>query len=188
MPVVRRWLLEVDGHYGFLFGNGVIARFLELYYEGTNEPTPAKAVWVLVRGILSALVNGPYVQRLLAPYAGTVEVDGRVWPGDRWMMIGAGTADDIGIGFRPFWKALRHPGRMHVVGTSSLRPMTLVRELPRIRLARQVEGDGFVDDVAQQVVLRADAPIGYMIDGDFYRGGQVLTVRIGPQVDFVVPE
>jgi hypothetical protein len=58
MPTVRRTLLEVDGQqYGFLFGNGLIARFLEVYYEG-GEPTPAKAVWLLLRASCSAAVGG----------------------------------------------------------------------------------------------------------------------------------
>ena len=37
LPTTRRWLLGVDHqHYGFLFGVGLFARFLEVYYEGSE--------------------------------------------------------------------------------------------------------------------------------------------------------
>jgi diacylglycerol kinase (ATP) len=188
MPTVRRNLLDVDGQqYGFLFGNGLIARFLEVYYEG-GEPTPVKAVWLLIRASLSAAVGGKLIQRLTTPYVGSVEVGGQRWEPTRYLTVAAGTVDDIGVGFRPFWKAPRHPGSMHALGIATLNAMDVVRELPRIYRAKQVQHPDFLDEVCQELVLRSEEPISYMVDGDFHRGGQVLTVRIGPPVDFVVPE
>jgi diacylglycerol kinase (ATP) len=188
LPTARRWTLEVDGsQYGFLFGNGLIARFLEVYYEG-SEPTPTKAAWLLLRAVSSAFVGGPLIRRLLTPYDGEVELDGVRWPANRWMAVSAGTSHDIGIGFRPFWKALTHPEHMHAFGVATLNPVSIVRELPRIYLARQVLGDDMYDGVARKLVLRSSVPIDYMVDGDFHKGGTELVVRTGPAVDFVVPE
>lgn len=188
MPTTRRWLLEVDrSQYGFLFGNGLIARFLEVYYEG-SAPTPAKAVWLLVRACFSAMVGGKLIRRLTIPFTGTVDVDGVRWASERYLTVAAGTVDDIGVGFRPFWKCLSHPERMHAVGIASTNPMVAVRELPRIYRGRQVRSAEFVDDVGSELILRSEEPISYMIDGDFHRGGQTLSVRTGPPVDFVLPE
>lgn len=187
LATARRWLLAVDGtQYGFLFGNGLIARFLEEYYEGT-DPTPAKAVWLLVRACLSAAVGGPLIRRLLAPYVGTATIDGREWRCDRWMTVAAGTSDDIGVGFRPFYRCLTHPGRMHAIGVGTLNAMALVRELPRVYTARPMAGDDMYADVGTRLVLRSAEPIAYMLDGDFHRGGTEVVVTIGPPVDFVLP-
>ena len=42
LVVRRRSVLEVDGrHHGMLFGVGIIARWLEVYYEGA-QPSPAR--------------------------------------------------------------------------------------------------------------------------------------------------
>ncbi len=188
MPTMRRWTLEVDGaEYGFLFGNGLIARFLEVYYEG-SEPSPAKAAWLLFRAALSAMVGGTFIQRLMAPYVGEASLDGNSWAGQTWVTIAAGTVDDIGLGFRPFYKAPVHPGRMHVIGLQGTNPMGIVRELPRIYRARPLAGEDWREDVCLELVLRANEPISYMMDGDFHRGGETLTLRTGPSVDFVVPE
>jgi diacylglycerol kinase (ATP) len=184
----RRWLVGVDGtQYGVLFGNGLIARFLEEYYA-YGDPTPVRAGWLLFRTACSALVGGALIQRLMTPFVGTAVVDGVSWPSPRYMTVAAGTCDDLGLGFRLFWKALYHPKKMHVVGISTMNPVTIVMELPRIWRARQVEGEGFQDDVASELVLRSNEPITYMVDGDFHRGGTELVVRVGPHVDFIVPE
>ena len=58
-------------HYGFLFGVGLFARFLEVYYEG-SEPGPAKAAWLMCRAACSSLVGGRLIRRIMAPYEGSV--------------------------------------------------------------------------------------------------------------------
>jgi diacylglycerol kinase family enzyme len=183
----RRWMLEVDGRqYGFLFGNGLIARFLEAYYEG-GDPSPKKAFLLLLRASASAAVMGPFIRKLTAPFVGRVELDGVAWPEKPWMTVGAGTVDDIGLGFRPFFLSSRHPGRMHAMGCGTT-PFGLVKELPRIYRAREPLSEDIHNDVCSELVLRAEEPIGFMVDGDFHRGGQVVTIRVGPPVDFILPE
>lgn len=187
MPLKRRWLMCVDGdQYGFLFGTGVIARFLEAYYE-SEDPSPWSAAWLLARAVASAVVGGPLIRRLTEPLTARVETDGEGWLDGPYMTVAAGTADDIGLGFRPFFRAPSHPGYMHAVAASP-RPMDVVRELPGIYLARPRDPSRMPELVCQRLELRADKPISYMIDGDFHRAGQVLTVAMGPPVDFIIPD
>ncbi len=81
---VRRWLLRIDGdRYGFLFGNGIVARFLELYYE-KPDPTPFDAGWLLARGVASTVVGGPLIRQLTRRFDGEVVVDGVAWPTAGW--------------------------------------------------------------------------------------------------------
>ena len=188
MPTVRRSLLEINGtDYGFLFGNGVISQFLEPYYEGGNA-TPLKAVILMVRGIFSSIFGGSFAKRITQPFVGEVTLDGHPWPSNRWMLLAAGTVDDIGFGFRPFWQATLHPGTMHVIGTFGESPMAIVKELWRIFRAQPIEGHEWHDDLGRELVLRSDRPITYMVDGDFHRGGTELRLKVGPPVDFIIPE
>ena len=106
VPTVTRRILRivVDGgppHYGFLSGNGIVARFLELYYDHP-EPSPRTAAWLLMRGACSALVRGSLAARLTRPYIGRVEIDGEVREGQRWLAVVLGTVEELGLRFRVF--------------------------------------------------------------------------------------
>ena len=183
---VTRNLMVVDGRQvGFLFGNGLVSNFLEAYYEG-SEPSPAKAAMLLARGILSVFVQGPLIQRLMRPVRCTVEVDGERWPQTEWTSVIAGTVDDIGLRFRPFHRAPEYPGHLHALGFACS-ALQIVGLLPKIRLARPLNHPGVQEAVAKRLVIEADEPIAYMLDGDFHRGGQRLEVEVGPRVELVLP-
>ncbi len=186
LAVAERTALRVDGdQIGFLFGNGLIAQFLEAWYA-SPEPTPGSAVWLLVRAVLSAMVNGPLIQRLMRPWPGTVEADGEAWASTSYLTVTAGGVDDIGVGFRPFYRCLAHPGHMHALGITAT-PWAVSRELWRIWRAMPMRHAERHEALAKRLVLRGETPISYMIDGDFHRAGTELVVEAGPRVRFWLP-
>lgn len=185
LRTVQRNLLVVDGEQvGFLFGNGLLSNFLEVYYEG-SEPSPAKAVWVLTKAICSTLVQGALAQRITRPVMCRVTVDGEVWPDRPWMTVAAGTVDDIGVGFRPFYMAPQYPGYFHAVGLGCTAGQ-FIPELPRIYRGQELKHPHIESQLGQSMVIEADEPLAYMLDGDFHRGGQRLEVRVGPSVRLLV--
>ncbi len=185
LAVVRRNLLEVEGQVGFLFGNGVISRFLEIYYEG-SPPSPWKAARLLLQGIASVLVGGKLARRLTAHVRCRVTLDGELWDRPSWLAVAAGTVDDIGLRFRPFRRVPFHPDTLEVVGAAcSL--TALAGQLPRFRFALPPSHPDILDGLGRELVLEADEPQSYMVDGDFHRGGQRLVVRVGPRVEIVRP-
>lgn len=189
LPHTARSLLVADGgdgpQLGFLFGNGVISNYLHAYYEG-SEPTPAKALWVLARGVLSSFVNGAAFRRLVAPAEVRVEVDGGTWAPERYVAVGAGTVDDIGFRFRPFFRAPSAPGRIHLLGIACP-PFSFVLELPRIWLAKPTRHPDIHTALTPGFTLRSAGPIDFMVDGDFHRGGREVVVTAGPTVRFLLP-
>jgi len=187
-PVVTRSLLRVDSEppqYGFLFGNGLISNFLAVYYEG-SEPSPAKAAWILARGVLSGFVQGALIRRLMARVRLQVGLDGEELPARDYLAIGAGTVDDIGLRFRPFHDAPSHPGRLHLLAIACS-PLAFILQLPRIWLARPTRHPDIRPALVRRARLEADEPIAFMVDGDFHQGGRVLELSAGPTVRFVVP-
>ena len=182
--IVERNLLVVDGEQaGFLFGNGLISSFLEAYYEG-GDASPWKGVKVFLHTVASALVGGAFIRRLVKPVRVKVRVDGVLWPMEEYIAVAAGTVADIGIGFRPFYAAPNHPDHMHAVGYGCT-IMDLVRALPRVRLAKSPNNPNILEAMTRRMTLEADEPIPYMVDGDFHRGGQLVTVETGPRVKFI---
>jgi diacylglycerol kinase family enzyme len=189
MPWTERSILRIEGgekpEYGFLFGNGLLGNFLREHYAAPN-PSPFTAALLLTRAVCSAAVNGPLIQRLSAPTECEVEVDGGRWPAQRFLTVTMGTVDDIGFGFRPFYEALRHPGRMHALGFAC-DALGVVKCLPRIRLAQPIRSPDVYSAVPERVVLRSPAPMPFMVDGDFHPAGQTLTVTVGPRIRFLLP-
>jgi hypothetical protein len=100
--------------------------------------------------------------------------------------VGAGTVDDIGFRFRPFFEALRQPGRIHALGIACP-PLSFVFELPRIWLARPVAHPDIRSVTTTHLHMRSERPIAYMVDGDFCTGGAELDLRIGPPVELLLP-
>jgi diacylglycerol kinase (ATP) len=185
---VERNLLRVSGEvpqYGFLFGNGLISNYLEVYYEG-SEPSPTKAAMVLARGILSACVGGALIQRLTRRAEVEVTAGDEVWPWKDYLTVAAGTADNVGLGFKPFFQASRHPGHLHALGIACTAPQFIL-ELPRVRLGRPLQSPDVGQAVVTRLLLRADRPIAYMVDGDFHVGGQSLEVTVGPRLRLLIP-
>jgi diacylglycerol kinase family enzyme len=179
--------VAVEGHrdhYGFLFGNGIIAGFLEAYYEG-GTPTPAKAAAVLGRGIFSVFVDGPYVQRLLKPFHGELTLDGNTWPAQPWTAVAVGTVEQIGLGFQPFRLVTSQPGHMHVVGIGGS-VTDLARELPRIYRGRPLQRPHNRETACRELVIDGDQDQTYMIDGDFHRGNRRVTLTALDTIDFIL--
>lgn len=189
LPYVERNLLSVPGEktqYGFLFGNGLISNFLELYYEG-SEPSPQKAAALLAQGCFSTAVGGELGKRLMRPLEVEIEVNGETWAPRPYLTVAAGTVDDIGLRFRPFPDAPRTPGHLQLLALGCS-PWQFVQHLPRVRMALPMEAPNSSSVVTQGFRLRSSTPIGYMIDGDFHVGGTELEVRIGPRLKMVVLE
>lgn len=183
MPLTERNLVVVDDNAGFIFGNGLISRYLEAYYAG-SEPTPAKAAWILAKAVGSALVQGPFIRHLAAPIQAEVRLDGVLWPSLPWRTIGVATVDDIGLGFRPFHQVVQHPGTLQAVGFGCP-PLRFARALPTVYRGRPVDDPAVISGLGKELVIQTEGPQSYMIDGDFHQGGQRIVVRLGPRVRLV---
>lgn len=181
-----RYLMKIDGQrYGFLWGNGVFSNYLELFYEG-GEPTPAKAAAVLGRGVASALFGGTTIERIMRPFVGQALFDGQPLEGDRFVSVAAGTVEQVGLGFSPFSGSVKVPGKIHAVALRS-GSLGVVRELPRVWMARPLGEAENTDALVARIELIAPGRIPYMLDGDLYEGADRLVVEIGPSVEMVVP-
>src|SRR5262245_3516648 len=102
--VIERELLRIGDSVGFLFGTGAIANYLRLYYA-TRRPGPVTAGLVLARGIGSALLGGRFGRSLAERWRGQVTADGSCWGPRDYLAVGAACIDQIGLGFKPFYRA-----------------------------------------------------------------------------------
>lgn len=189
LPLAERYALKIEGgeqpEYGFLFGNGLLSNFLEEHYT-YSDPSPWTAAWLLTRAAASALVGGPLIQRIQRPAECEVTVDGVRWPARSYLTVAIGSVDDIGLGFRPFFESLRHPGRFHALGFAC-NAVSVVKALPRIRMGLPIDSPEIYSAIPQRAEIQSERASPFMVDGDFHPAGQSVTVSVGPKVRFVLP-
>jgi diacylglycerol kinase (ATP) len=181
LDIFEREILQVGDRYGFIFGNGVIYNFLHEYY-GTGRPSPAVAARLVARGALSTMVSGPLAERLYRRFRARVVVDGDVWAREDFATVAASVVEQIGLGFRPFYRI--QPGTFAVLGVHAS-ALGFVSELGRIFAGRPMRRDKVIDAVAREVLFESETSLEYTIDGDTYVGEGQLTLRMGPRLRFV---
>lgn len=181
---VERHVMRIGNHYGFIFGTGAIYGFISDY----NKAEVRNAVWaakVLARASANVAADRPtpVAQR----WEGKVTVDGtEVFPDRDYLAIGAGTVDQIGLGFRPFYRSDHAPGTFHILGiyTSA---MGFVKKLPDVWHARPMGPDHTYDRIAQRAVIEArEGVVRYVCDGDVHDHEGPLTIEAGPRVRILV--
>jgi diacylglycerol kinase (ATP) len=173
-------------HYGFIFGTGVVYGYIAEYYRG-GEPSPLVAAKTLAHGIGSTLVRGEMIRRMAAPFRGSVSLDdGTTWEERDYLSVAAGTIDQIGLAFRPFYRWAERPDAFHLLGIFAS-PFQFVCDLPRIRDARPMRPGRTYEATPSHATIRAaERTVRYMIDGDLHETEGEIELSIGPRVKIVL--
>lgn len=181
----RRWPLRVgEARYGYLFGTGIIPRYIEAY-EHEKEQSPKQAALTLLHLASAAFVGG--AGDFYAKERMDVVVDGRPLPLKEWLVVAAGAVDDMGLGFRPFAGLLDAPGKLGIYATAS-RPHRFVMDLLPFRLGRKANHSLAFQHLAEELRLVAETPVHYNLDGELEVGPSTLVVRSGPPLTFLLPK
>jgi diacylglycerol kinase family enzyme len=183
---LRRRCLRIGDTLGFIFGNGLMANFLTEYY-GTGRYGPARAAWLLLRGLGSALVGGPFVRRLFKRFEGTIRVDGQLLDRTVFVGIGAATVREVGLGFKLNHRADDDPERFGVLAIHGA-PLSLIPDFWSVHAGRGIAARRAFSGVASALeVIPQAASMTYTIDGDLYRGEGPLSISVGPTITFLKP-
>jgi len=186
LPLVSRRCLRVGDVHGFVFGNGFIAGFLDEYYAGGGYG-PRRALWVLMRTFLSALVGGATARRVFRVFRGRVLVDGQALPDTAVSAISAGTVREVGMGFKLNHRADEDPDRFSVLAIRA-GALALGLDLGRVRRGLGIAPSRAWSGLGAHVRLEpADDDSAYTIDGDLYRARGPFEIVAGPRLDFVRP-
>jgi diacylglycerol kinase family enzyme len=181
LDAVEHQLVEVNGSdYGFMVGAGTPVEFLRLYY-GLPRQGAGPAARLLLALTASVLSGGVLARQLFAPIAASLHCDDVRVPFDAYTVVYASTIEDIGLGFRPTYRARERPGHVHVFA-GPLGSREFVRCLPAIKRGRPTHSPHVHDALARAVAVEFRQPTFYMIDGDIMDPTTRLTVEPGPVV------
>ena len=176
-------LMKVNGDYGFIWGCGVIYRFMEAYYN-RGAPSPWSAGWTLTRSIVSALRNGPFASRMFRRFDASVAVNGKKWAFRNYSAIYAGSVAELGLNFRVFHYA-RTPGKFHTIGFS-LPPRHVLPYVPFMFLGKESGSPDLLEESADEMHVEVAEPISYTIDGDMYPPASRFHITPGPRLQVIV--
>lgn len=179
-------LIRVNGDYGFLFGMGLINRFIDVYQNVDPGPTPSRGAWLLGRAMVSALINGRFARQLAERFDCRLQIDGEEAPFKNYMMIFIGTMRTLGFNFRPLYRATSEPGRFQAVAISAT-ARQLLATFPQAFFARPSGSEHYVDRMASRVTLEFDQPQTYSIDGDIIpEPTRRVEIEIGPRLTCII--
>ncbi|MGM0577875.1 MAG: diacylglycerol/lipid kinase family protein [Myxococcota bacterium] len=179
--------MDAGGRLGFLFGFGVLHGFLAEYYRrGDPYPTPVTAVTTLSATLGSILVRGRLIRRMSERVVATLTVDGERMPTADYLGVGAGTAPELGLGFKPFAWCRRDLDRFHLVGLTGTAG-AVARDLGRLYAGRGLRPRAGFDRTPREVIIEPEADVfPHMVDGDLLEARPPLIVRTGPRVRIIV--
>jgi diacylglycerol kinase family enzyme len=184
LPTVDRPVMQINDKYGFIFGNGLIANFLEAYYA-TGRPSPATGAWLLARTVASALWRGPFVRRVFRRLHAHVTVDGEAWARTDFATITCATVPELGLGFAPYYRCWESTEAFPVLGIHAA-PVGLALSLPRIYRSKPMRRDRAISAMARQLTIVTDEEVPYTIDGDLHRGKGEMVIKTGPVLKLIV--
>jgi diacylglycerol kinase (ATP) len=186
LETVRRRCLRIENRYGFVFGNGLMANFLEEYYRGRSYSS-RRALWMLFRTFSSAAVGGRYARRICRRFEGKVVLDGRELPWRALTAVGAATVTEVGLGFKLNPRADEDPDRFAALAAYG-GPLGLSLDLWPVHQGRGISPRRAWSGVASSMRLEpSDGQNLYTIDGDLYRHQGPLEITLGPALRFFRP-
>lgn len=176
--------LCINGKYGFLFGNGMVSRFIEEYIR-RGEGGAVKAGMLMAQGIVSCLINSGFMLEMARRFDAKVTVDGQVWPFKNYVVLDAGTIKPFGLGFKPFYRCREKPDHFHMIGFS-MTPRKIIYGLLPVWLGRPTGSEHYLEAVAREVVIALAEPQIYMVDGEINGPTDRIVLTCGPRLTMVV--
>jgi len=172
--------LRINNRHGFIFGIGFPVKLLAEYYRGRGRGR-MKAASVFLRTCWATLLQDQLYREAFAWLRWEVLIDGTRMPLPKYNALLCASVKDLGCGLKPTYRAFEKRGHFHAV-VSAIEPLLIPAVLPRILLGIGTRNMGIHERLATHVVIRAEHPLPYFIDGEIYRDHRELSVGAGELV------
>jgi len=182
---IKRNMLQVNGHFSFMFGVGVATRFLELYYarHATSISGAAKLIGEVA---LDAARGGDIARKMAEHFAMEYRLDEGPPQEVSVHSLFCSFIEELSLRFKPFPRA-GWDVNVFEVATVEGSPMGVVNQLHRLWLGAVKLGPAFRRHMARSLEVRLEHPEPYTLDGEVYEPCDRYTITAGPELRFVVP-
>lgn len=184
LTVTKLRSMKVEGNYGFLFGNGVAATFLKEYYKRKTGPIGAflwcVGVWA------SRFVGGAMHYRVVKDIDIGLAPNGLPAIRHNSVAVFFSSLQRMPLGYPMFERLKKEPGPFQAV-SFTFQAREAIWKLPFTVIKRK-DGSttGKLSFCARSLVLEAQGPFDYTLDGELYvSGSRSLAIEQGPELEFV---
>jgi diacylglycerol kinase family enzyme len=168
---------------GFLLSFGTAVNFLRAYYA-LDTQGPWAATKLLGRMMASAVFGTHISRAVFQAIEADIDCDGEPLPFRLYTFFFAATVDQIALGFKPTYLALRKRGFFHVIG-GPIAARRLVRRAARIYRGFPTGEPELYDNVGQRLAIRFARPTHIMLDGDIVEPVEACEVDVPFRVTLV---
>jgi len=190
ISMVWKDTMSIDDKYCFLFGCGMTTNFLVEAYRGKKGYLKNLDV---IRQCIHEVVKSNFVRdkktlKLLHPLEAAIYSGGKRLPLKDLLVVLSGTVDQVGMGFRPLSRSSHKKGHFHTIATD-VNPWKILLYIGLIGTGKGhfLRDKRYLDLVTDDIRIKASAPFEYTMDGDMYSCDGDLTVKTGPEVQFIIP-
>lgn len=176
-------LLKANDRYGFIFGNGAVCAFMDVYHR-SGDPSPLIAGRAVLTTVGSILVKGKIYREVFTPVRQKVTVDNFCFGQTPYLATLISTIPELGLGFEVMHRAKYDHTKAHMLAFHD--KAKIVAQIPRTWFGLSMPADVVDDTIGRSFSIDCEKPFKYTLDGDFYSCSGKLKIETGPVMDIIV--
>ena len=187
--LARRKLLRIDDGKGVRYGFSMATGFMYRFYKELHarlDDTSLNVARLIACWVGSFIVRGKAIREVFRLEPGKVTISGRALPWSENNGISCSSMEKLGLGFKPYPRANEHPDKFQA---AALRIATgdFIRLMGQYWLGRTPEHPDQLNTITDSLLLEAEQPVSYVMDGELYNGSPRLEVTTGPALEVIIP-
>lgn len=173
-------ILNVNGHYGFIFAVGGFSNVLS-YYMGHKERSIALANWILFKIALSFIFGTSMYKRFFPTFSVEMKNQNQI----RTFETNTIACSSLPVGYilSPFYGVEVNQHFTGIVFYKS--PFGLFKHLPSLLRQQHIETEDAERFKSDGIDLFLKQPLQPMVDGDMLEPTQKIEVKLGPQINLL---
>ena len=181
--------ISIDNNYGFLFGNGLVANYLEAFY--LNKTGPVGAVMLVIKIYFWRLFQYERFLSIVNERIYDLKLDGAQVQlhGVCTSVIMASTIERMPLGLKLFPYARRSPGQFQVFWLEIPVKQIALRLLAALTFNQLGKRFGRVNRLVKDLTIETkDEKLQkYTLDGELFSAASgKLKLTLGPEIEFIV--
>jgi len=172
---------------GFVYGMGMIANFLEKYYDKNTsgflsyETSVRKASGLIFKSIVSLTFGTSLSKEIIKPIFADIKTDN--YRESNPMVVLASTLQINVLGLKPFHELSKSGEGIYVV-SGNFEKSTLLKNIPNVFLGKKLSGEGIYMNKINCLEIKTNEECSFTIDGELYKLniGESIIVEQGPKI------
>jgi len=182
---VKIHTIEIEGRYGFLFANGVCANFLQEFYK--NKSGPLGSILLILKIAIARFINKDYFRNIVHEFETSIFSEGVCLSKPHQSLATlAATIKKMPLGPKIFPKAGKLGEEIQCI-SYVCPPLEAIFKITKdVLLTPNRASDVKICLSSREFDIFTNPRAGYTLDGELYPGSDKVTIKLGPEIEFVI--